>query len=355
MRRKILLLLLASTVACGRAGSSEGLRGRDSGASGSGDASQPVIDSGLPFVDGGTTPTDGGPGFDAGELDGGLECVAATDCFALHGRPPLCPDGRRGRWACENSACINECGPPMPDGGPMRDGGPPMRDGGMRRDGGPGRPDTGIPDSGQADSGLPLDPDAGPSSSTPVGAECENMSMACGPDGFCIAESDGFPGGYCSEDCGMMNAMCPGDAICRRLGPNNAACLDGCLTNMDCREGYACVQLGLGQDRVCWPVPVGSMNPMGAPVGDACTMDGDCDQGLTCLDPMGPGWNDGYCTQQFCDVTNNPCPSGSLCYNFPRLVSLCLVECPSGGSQSTCRPGYYCLGPTGSPGVCTTN
>jgi hypothetical protein len=67
-------------------------------------------------------------------------------------------------------------------------------------------------------------------------------------------------------------------------------------------------------------------------------------------------WTGGYCTVVNCDPATNPCPTGSNseCFAFPGLFSLCLESCPSGGSQSTCRQGYYCLGPTNQPGVCIT-
>jgi hypothetical protein len=174
--------------------------------------------------------------------------------------------------------------------------------------------------------------------------------MACGPIGFCIEESNGFPDGYCTQDCGPSGNACPMGSDCRGFGMGNALCLDECNSNPECRTDYVCVQVGLDPQRVCWPEPGGSTNPNGNPVGDACSIDDDCDTGLQCLDFM--GWPGGYCTKQFCDPMTNPCPNGSSCFNFPGFFSLCLDDCPNGGTMSDCRNGYYCLGPTGQPGGC---
>jgi hypothetical protein len=161
-----------------------------------------------------------------------------------------------------------------------------------------------------------------------------------------------FPGGYCSQGCGRMSP-CPSGASCRGGGGNNF-CLDECTQPTDCRPGYNCIQLGVSMgSRVCWPVPPTSTNPMGAAVGSGCAQDDECAAGLTCLSEQGfPG---GYCTALYCDPVTNPCPANSGCYAFPGLFSLCLAECPSGGMRSTCRPQYYCLGPSGQPGVCIGN
>lgn len=205
--------------------------------------------------------------------------------------------------------------------------------------------DVGVPDVGTFDGG-------GPDSGVPsIGDPCAAQGL-CGPVGFCIEEFSGFPGGYCSQSCGG-GLSCPQGAVCRNFGPGQAVCLDECQNNAECRTGYACIQLGTDPNKVCWPVDPGSSNPNGEPVGGACGGDQDCDQGLTCLDFM--GWPDGYCTKQFCDPVNNPCPNGSSCFAFSGVFSLCLDDCPSGGSQSTCRTDYYCLGPIGQPGGCVPN
>jgi hypothetical protein len=375
------------TVGCGRddvfllGGGSSGDAGPDTGPRDDG-----FVDPGDTGVDAGFD-ADTGPGFDR-DADA-PECIRPRDCFDQFGPPPPCPGGP-SRWLCNEGgfceveclpeACANDCDCPFstacirgecipagrrnacctnpdcpagevciepgggrgvcedsPDAGPFdsgRDAGP---DAG--RDAGP---DTGI------DAGIP---DTG---ATPVGDPCMDQ-VDCGNAGFCIDEGQGFPGGYCSQDCSMGpgGSMCPMGATCRGFGRGNAICLDACANNAECRAGYICVQVGLDPQRVCWPMPSGSMNPNGNPVGGECVADGDCASGLTCLNFM--GWPDGYCTQQFCDPLTNPCPSGSECFNFPGFFSVCLDTCPSGGTQSDCRPGYYCLGPTGQPGGCIPN
>ncbi len=332
-------------------------------------------------------PTDAEPQ-DFGPMpDGGVQCVRPRDCFQSLGPPPRCPNGR-GDWicvdnacevscpescatdcdcdfglACESGACQpvdrrNECcfnpdcpagqscvypngirdfcpgdtpdgGPPPPtDGGP-----PPPFDGGpFPTDGGPPPPDAGVP-------------------TTPVGDAC--VGNDCGPVGFCIDQSQGFPGGYCSQGCAPGQASCPAGSECMDFGQGSSVCVDSCVSNAECRTDYACVQLGLSMGRVCWPRSNTSTNPMGDPVGAGCTVDNDCVQGLSCVDSLGfPG---GYCSLTYCDSVTNPCPSGSACYAFPGLYSLCMADCPSGGSQSTCRSQYYCFGPSNQPGACFPN
>jgi hypothetical protein len=74
-----------------------------------------------------------------------------------------------------------------------------------------------------------------------VSNECSaNMS-----DPFCIDEATyGWPSGYCSEYCNLMNDDCAGDAVCIDIGlPNGAGiCFDGCNAQANCSTpGYACV------------------------------------------------------------------------------------------------------------------
>jgi hypothetical protein len=305
--------------------------------------------------------------------DGGPECFRPRDCRMKYGEPGPCPDGE-SRWACIDGVCSTECiemncendcdcdpflacignvcqpadrrnlccsnpdCPPgdfciEPGGGRSMCEGDP--DGGVR--------DTGFPDGGIPDTGT---------EETPVGEACGDQ-FQCGPIGFCIGEDQGFPDGYCSQDCSQGGQPCPMGADCRGFGMGNAICLDACASNPECRTGYICVQVGLDPQRVCWPDPGGSMNPNGNVVGGECNGDEDCQSGLQCLNFM--GWPGGYCTKQFCDPQTNPCPGGSQCFNFPGFFSLCLDTCPNGGTMSDCRPGYYCLGPTGQPGGCIPN
>jgi hypothetical protein len=56
----------------------------------------------------------------------------------------------------------------------------------------------------------------------------------------------------------------------------------------------------------------------------------------------GTQWTNGYCTVYNCDL-QNPCPQGSVCYNYPQgstsLFSLCLASCTSSACD---RSGYTC-------------
>jgi len=397
MPRLALLAVLALILAaCGRGDvTSLGLGGAADGGAG-------ARDVGPGPGDGGPWPEDVGPGPRDAEpsdrepppppIDAG-QCTQDIECRRF-GEPDICPDGRPGRWRCNagvcetqcitcntdcdcpwdlacanglcaainrpNSCCLSPFCPPgtscvYPDGsgGVCPDEPPPPFDAGVE-DGGPVPPDGGPvpPDGGPP---PPLDagvPDAGPPV-TPVGAACMDNGQDCGPIGFCIPDQQGFPDGYCSQGCGAVGAMCPSGAECLSFGPGQQLCLDNCANNADCRAGYGCVQLGLANSRVCWPLDPGSSNPNGAAVGGACQVDNDCQSALTCLNMQ--GWPGGYCTRTYCDPQNNPCPSSSSCYAFPGLYSLCMADCPSGGSQSTCRNGYYCLGPTGAQGACFPN
>ena len=209
--------------------------------------------------------------------------------------------------------------------------------------------DTGSP----SDGGFTPGPDAGgPDAGIPtvVGAAC-GVTEAC-PGGQCIEEAAGFPGGYCSQACGPGEAPCPSGAACRDVGFELPLCFDTCETTAACRSGYRCVQLGATSGRVCWPFVSGSTNPGGRSVGSACAVDDDCVQGTQCRQA---GWPGGYCTVMFCDVVSRPCPSGSSCFAFPGSTSMCLANCPRGGSQSTCRAGYFCFGLNGLPGGCIPN
>ncbi len=209
-------------------------------------------------------------------------------------------------------------------------------------------PDGGVFDAGPAPDGGRVD--AGPPPEW-VGDACFAQNQCGAGAGFCIDEDSGFPGGYCSAECGAGRPACPAGSICQDFGEPDGFCLDVCAGNADCRPSYECTRLPFSAERVCWPRIPGSSNPNGAPVGDPCFEVEQCGLGLTCFDQ----WPDGYCTRFYCDPVTNPCPGGSQCYAFPGALSLCLEDCPSGGTTQGCRPGYYCLGPTNQPGVCIAN
>ncbi|MFO0724559.1 MAG: hypothetical protein U1E65_12300 [Myxococcota bacterium] len=308
-----------------------------------------------------------------------LVCGPGGMCTQASGRPNFCctnPMCRQGQRCIEPDGTPGRCGPSTPDAGvPLPDAGTTMVchddcdcDRNLSCANGVclalNRANSCCDSPFCPPGNMCIDPvtrgpatcpNMPPPPDVPVGAAC----TAGGPEclgGFCIDENSGFPSGYCSVACqpGPMSS-CPGDGVCRGTGMGQAICLDGCTDPSQCRGGYNCVQLGVAAGgRVCWPMPPTSMNPMGNPTGGSCMTDNDCLTGLTCIDEA-QGFPGGYCTLAYCDPVTNPCSSGSDCYAFPGLFSLCLVECPNAGSQSTCRPGYYCLGPSGQPGVCIGN
>lgn len=394
-----LALVLLLSYGCGR--DSVGLLGGGDGDGGLRDGFVTGTDGPIYLDEGPPLGKDAEPGpdvprprFDAG----GPECLDRLDCFDRYGPPPPCM-GSPSVWECNRNFCEVVCVPPScqndcdcpsqlacltgscqvanrrnlcctnpncppgqvciepgggqgvcpappPDAGVFDTGFPPPLDGG---------PPPPLDGGGPFDGGFPFDagrPDSG-QVVTPVGDPCAQQNM-CGPIGFCIDQSQGFPDGYCSQDCGAQGGQpCPVGSVCRGFGGGNAICLDACASNNECRMGYLCVQVGLDPQRVCWPMGGGSTNPNGNAVGGVCGGDNDCQSGLSCLNFM--GWPGGYCTKQFCDPLTNPCPSGSSCFNFPGSFSICLDDCPNGGTQSDCRPGYYCLGPTGQQGGCLPN
>lgn len=76
-------------------------------------------------------------------------------------------------------------------------------------------------------------------------------------------------------------------------------------------------------------------------VGQSCTVNEDCDPGLSCYTDR-PG---GYCTKGCSEVgSDKECPGGSLCATNGGQV-LCSPECKE---QSDCRENYQCNGVSGS-------
>jgi hypothetical protein len=86
-----------------------------------------------------------------------------------------------------------------------------------------------------------------------VGEPCFGPSDCASNKGdpACLADAQGFPGGYCSEFCDLAAPDCAGDGVCAQLGFSvNGTCLDGCVGNGDCRPGYTCKDMNLSK-KVC--------------------------------------------------------------------------------------------------------
>lgn len=154
---------------------------------------------------------------------------------------------------------------------------------------------------------------------TPIGQECANDD-ACG-DGFCAQE--GFPQGYCTQECFDGDPQgCPDASSCVVL-KDKGTCFASCTKNDDCRQGHECVG-----DQFCIPKLVA----LDVPVGDACTSDADCREGMCDMSKFG-----GYCTYS-CNVLEVLCPEGARCVGGVGESS-CLKTCDE---HADCRLGYMC-------------
>lgn len=120
-----------------------------------------------------------------------------------------------------------------------------------------------------------------------IGDACTSDPECAGD--VCLEEAvDGFPSGYCSQNCDLAVGVCdaPGDGLCIDVGLPTGLCLDACLVaSPDCSAGYSCVDVsgGLGQG-VCFP---------------ACTNNNQCPTTNIC-NP-----DDGFCAQFLEDCDNN--------------------------------------------------
>lgn len=134
----------------------------------------------------------------------------------------------------------------------------------------------------------------------PTGQPC-TMASECAAnnsDPMCLAEDTvGWPSGYCSEFCNLMNNDCAGDAVCVDVGfgGGQGICLDGCNAQPNCQTpGYDCVDAGQ-MSKVCSPNCTadnqcqaycnpdnGLCNPAQENCGDS--MDNDNDNAIDCED-----------------------------------------------------------------------
>lgn len=105
-----------------------------------------------------------------------------------------------------------------------------------------------------------------------VGEQCVHSSDCMSNN--CNHDSDGFPGGYCVQDCGPGRygpQPCPMGSSCTILNADTPTCYATCTSNTDCRTGYTCLDIGAkltqsGGSMVCWP----QMTPPN------CNVDADC-------------------------------------------------------------------------------
>lgn len=189
-----------------------------------------------------------------------------------------------------------------------------------------------------------------------VGAPCL-ADNECPSDGFCITQSQyDYPGGYCTTYC---SASCSAGDICVGVGNNTSICYDGCSQTSDCREGYDCLDLEVGQTGcvpsctvsgcevgyVCDDTSGDCVNENAGPAGAACDASADCADNNFCYDEGAYGLHDGFCGD-VCD--SDPCNPNDTCIDMGE-VNLCLNDCTY---NADCRDGYACypIGETG--GVC---
>jgi hypothetical protein len=84
-----------------------------------------------------------------------------------------------------------------------------------------------------------------------VGDGCNGYwECAGGEFGACITDA-GWTEGYCTIFCGAGESTCPVGSECFAFNDADA-CLDNCMTQVDCRTGYSCQDQGLTEN-VCAP------------------------------------------------------------------------------------------------------
>lgn len=167
-----------------------------------------------------------------------------------------------------------------------------------------------------------------------VGARCERFTdCSGGVFGFCATESQGFRGGYCTQDCGSHNP-CPQGSHCGTPDDDGIGiCLQNCTWSSSFREGYRCFDIDDDGVTEWYPAATGS-----GQTGSACTGTWQCagDEYGACLTESRYGFPAGYCTQvcssdSHCPTTGSHCATG---------LGLCMKSCVS---NSDCRgAGYVC-------------
>ena len=192
-----------------------------------------------------------------------------------------------------------------------------------------------------------------------IGEPCSGMGDC---DSFCIGESDGFPGGYCTAPCGE-GAECPDGSSCTPVGRGMSICLADCepgAAERSCRAGYGCASSFMIPAPVCLPgctddsdCPDGTMcDPDGgfsgagscfdpsAGFGDACMESTECPADGFCLEESFAGWPGGACIGFGCDVdANTGCEDDAQCIPSGRGGGLCIDGCET---ADDCRDGYEC-------------
>ena len=203
--------------------------------------------------------------------------------------------------------------------------------------------DAGLDVPISTDTGADAPADAVEPGGANYGAACEAATDCVAANGLparCLADSQGFPGGYCSATCAAGIDDCGGSAVCLETSVGGL-CVVECAAASECRDFYeccaveasaACLPAGLANE--CLPPDEEPPPPGGdGELGDGCESDDDCGAGdePACFTQV-PG---GYCTS---DCEDDSQCDGGVCANLGG-VSLCLAPC---GSDGTCGGELEC-------------
>jgi hypothetical protein len=125
-------------------------------------------------------------------------------------------------------------------------------------------------------------PDGG-SGAGAIGAACGAAGANCAQPGFCLPESGfagptGFPGGYCTAQCGGGGNGCPNGSTCVNglFFGGGSTCMADCAASGTCRTGYVCTMGADAGAGYCRPSCVNG-NLAACPTGQTCsTATGQC-------------------------------------------------------------------------------
>lgn len=241
-------------------------------------------------------------------------------------------------------------------------------------------PDLGEVDAGQ-DSGTPIEP--------MLFGPCNSAADCPGEGAICRANTNGWPGGFCTLPCTPPDRTPCFDGniyhhCATQTDGSGSFCERRCQNGFDCqREAYTCVNVGgfdqtggacigicssdeqCGGDAECnvWSGACTTDAPeTGGIAGDACAGTSECRSGRCIAEMNGAnptGWVGGYC-YGFCilptgytssslyfgdALPQGSCPSGDVCFpqNFAFAAEadpgICFHGCDS---NADCREGYQC-------------
>lgn len=195
-----------------------------------------------------------------------------------------------------------------------------------------------VGDDASSEPDVAPQPDVDPTPQPPRG-----HGEPCTDDDDCLGTcATTWPEGYCTQ-IGCEAASCGEGATCLAQRGADSFCAADCVTDDDCREGYACGTFGRFNDpnrpRMCTPIT-------GAADGEACEGRRDCQSGM-CLD-----WPGGYCTTYGCrssDECSNIGGVENVCLSAGGGFTLCVRSCET---AADCRENYLCEDIGGGESVC---